>query len=75
MNDHGVTLHSSFPDDIVQAAAAASKDIMRGLLASGGQRVARSFVVDSMQLLRQRTEGTDLTYLVARQRFLDYSDL
>ena len=77
VNDHGVTLHSSFPDDVLEAAAAAAKNIIGGLLASDDEltsRVARSFV-DSMQIMRQRTEGTDLTYAIARQRFLDYSDL
>ncbi|MFN4102070.1 MAG: ABC transporter substrate-binding protein, partial [Pararhodobacter sp.] len=34
VNDHGVTAHPSFPEDILEAGANASKDIVRELLDS-----------------------------------------
>ncbi|PVH29236.1 TRAP transporter substrate-binding protein [Pararhodobacter oceanensis] len=77
VNEHGVTLHNAFPDDVVEAAAGAAKEIIGGILNSDDdltRRVARSFI-DSMNLTRTRTEATDLTYALARQRYLDYSDL
>lgn len=77
VEEHGVTVHSSFPDDLLEAAGNAAKDVMRGILESDDEvtrRVARSFV-DSMNLTRTRTESTDLTYALARQRFADFSDL
>ncbi|WP_068304636.1 TRAP transporter substrate-binding protein [Pararhodobacter sp. CCB-MM2] len=77
VEEHGVTVHESFPDDILEAGANASKDIIRNLLNSDDeltQRVARSFV-DGLTLMRTRTQGTDQGFMSARQRFLDLSDL
>ena len=77
VNDHGVIVHKSFPDDILQAAAGAAKEVLGGIVNSDDEltrRVARSFI-DSVKLLRTRTENTDQTYAAARERFMDYSDL
>jgi len=77
VNDHGVIVHKSFPDDILQAAATAAKEVLGGIVNSDDEvtrRVARSFI-DSVKLLRTRTENTDQTYAAARERFMDYSDL
>ncbi|PWE29560.1 TRAP transporter substrate-binding protein [Pararhodobacter marinus] len=77
VNEHGVTAHPSFPDDIVEAGANASKEMIQELLASDDDltaRTARSFV-DALKLMRTRTEGTDQVFTTARQRFFDTSDL
>jgi len=77
VNDHGVIVHESFPEDILVAAAAAAKEVLQEVLASDDamvSRVGRSYL-DAIRLLRTRTEATDLGYLLARQRYMDYSDL
>jgi TRAP-type mannitol/chloroaromatic compound transport system substrate-binding protein len=70
---HGVIVHPSFPDDILEAGANASKEILTNLRESGDdltKRVTESFIT-SLNTLRTRTEGTDMPYLVARERFFD----
>jgi len=77
VNDHGVIVHEAFPDDILEAAAGAAKEVIREVLDSDDamvRRVGESYL-ESIQLLRTRTEVTDLGYLLARQRFMDYSDI
>lgn len=77
VRDHGVTTHSRFPDSILEAGAAASKEILTEILDSGDaltKRAAESFVA-ALNSMRSRTEGTDMTFLEARARFLDLSDL
>lgn len=77
VNEHGVTVHQSFPDDILEAGANASKDLLREILEGGDEmtrRTARSFI-DALNIMRTRTEGTDQRFLEARARFLDLSDL
>jgi TRAP-type mannitol/chloroaromatic compound transport system substrate-binding protein len=70
---HGVIVHPSFPDDILEAGANAAKEILTGLRESGDdltKRVTESFIT-SLNTLRTRTEGIDMPYLAARQRFFD----
>jgi TRAP-type mannitol/chloroaromatic compound transport system substrate-binding protein len=77
ITEHGVTVHSQFPDDILQAGANASKELLQEILASSDEltaRTARSFV-DALKIMRARTEGTDMSFLSARQRFMDLSDV
>jgi TRAP-type mannitol/chloroaromatic compound transport system substrate-binding protein len=77
VNEHGVIVHPSFPEDILQAGADASKALMREILESNDEltrRTARSFV-DALKLMRTRTEGTDMVFTRARQQYLDLSDL
>ncbi|HHX90150.1 MAG TPA: TRAP transporter substrate-binding protein, partial [Paracoccus sp.] len=77
VNDHGVIAHASFPEDIVEAGANASKEIMVETLESSDEltrRTARSFV-DALKLMRTRTEGTDQIFTRAREQYLDISDL
>jgi TRAP-type mannitol/chloroaromatic compound transport system substrate-binding protein len=74
-DEHGVTVHSQFPDDVLEAGANAATEIFEGLRNSDDdltQRVTESFVT-SLNQLRTRTEGTDMPYLEARQRFLTLS--
>ncbi len=77
VNEHGVTTHSAFPDDILEAGANASKDILTEILDSNDpltKATAESFVA-ALNILRNRTEGTDQTFLEARAKFFDLSDL
>ena len=77
VEEHGVTIHSQFPDDIMEAAAASAKEVLGNVLNSDDdlvRRTGRSFI-DSLQLLRTRTENTDQTFNAVRQKFMDYSDL
>jgi TRAP-type mannitol/chloroaromatic compound transport system substrate-binding protein len=77
INEHGVTVHPSFPDDILEAGANAAKALLQEIMDSSDAltaRTARSFV-DSLKIMRARTEGTDQVFTRARERFLDLSDL
>ncbi|MEZ5752369.1 MAG: TRAP transporter substrate-binding protein [Paracoccaceae bacterium] len=77
VNDHGVIVHQQFPDDILQAAANASREVLSEILASDDAltaRVGRSFL-DAVKLLQTRTDNTDAGYVTARQRFMSYDGL
>lgn len=77
VDDHGVIVHDTFPDDIMQAAASATYEVLGGIVNSDDEltrRVARSFI-DSANLLRTMTEGTDAPYIEARKRYFDYNNL
>jgi TRAP-type mannitol/chloroaromatic compound transport system substrate-binding protein len=77
VNEHDVTVHTSFPDSILEAGAEASKEILSDILDSGDEltrRTAESFI-QALGLLRTRTEGTDQAFLQARERFFDLSEL
>jgi len=68
MTEHGVTT-GLFPDEILQAAATAARDIIEGLRTSDDEltkRVTESYV-SAFGTLRTRTEQTDLPYLLARR--------
>lgn len=70
MTDHGVTT-GLFPEEIVQAAAAAAKEIIEGLRASDDEltkRVTESYI-SALDKVRIRTEQTDLPYLLARREY------
>jgi TRAP-type mannitol/chloroaromatic compound transport system substrate-binding protein len=72
VNDHGVIVRR-FPDEILEAGAAAAKDIIQGLRDSGDaltKRTAESFV-EALNLMRTRTEGTDAPFLAAREKYFD----
>ncbi len=69
---NGVTIHSQFPDDMLEAGAKASVDIFNELRESSDpltKKVTEHFIA-SLATVRSRTEGTDLPYLQARQKFL-----
>jgi len=77
VEQHGVTVHTQFPDSILEAGAEAAKDLLAEMLDGGDdmtRRTAESFV-QALNTLRTRTEGTDQTFLEARERFFDLSDL
>ena len=73
VTEHGVTVYPSFPDEILEAGAVAAAEIMNELRDSGDEltrKVTEHFLA-SLAVLRSRTEGTDLPYLIARQRFFN----
>ncbi len=73
VEQHGVIVHHEFPDEILEAGANAAKAILTELRESGDdltKRVTESFIT-SLNTLRTRTEGTDMPFLVARERFFD----
>ncbi|NMG39210.1 twin-arginine translocation signal domain-containing protein [Chelativorans sp. ZYF759] len=73
IDQHDVIAHPQFPDDVLQAGAEASKDILSELLDHEDaltKRTAESFV-EALRLLRTRTEGTDMGFLRAREQFFD----
>jgi TRAP-type mannitol/chloroaromatic compound transport system substrate-binding protein len=74
VNEHGVQIRR-FPDEILEAGAKASMELI-GEIREGGdpltKKVAESFV-SAFNLLRTRTEGTDMPYLAAREKYIKYS--
>jgi TRAP-type mannitol/chloroaromatic compound transport system substrate-binding protein len=73
VEEHGVTTHDTFPDDILEAGAAAAQEIFEELRSSSDpltKRVTEHFL-ESLETLRTRTEQTDMPFLQARQRFFD----
>jgi TRAP-type mannitol/chloroaromatic compound transport system substrate-binding protein len=72
--EHGVQVRR-FPEDIIEAGAKASMELIDGIRANGDaatKKVAESFVA-AFNLLRTRTEGTDMPFLVAREKYIRYS--
>lgn len=74
INEHGVTVRQ-FPDEILEAGAKAAGEIIADIRQNGDaltKKVAESYV-SAFNLLRTRTEGTDLPFLNARQKFFKLS--
>lgn len=70
INEHGVQI-KQFPDEIMEAGAAAAKEIMQGLLESSDaltKKTAESFA-SALNIVRQKTEGTDSLYIQAREKY------
>jgi len=70
VNDHGVKV-LQFPDEILEAGANASKEIIQGLLDSSDaltKKTAESFV-SALGIVRQKTEGTDSLFIQAREKY------
>ncbi len=73
VEQHEVIVHPEFPEDVLRAGADAARDIMNELLDHSDpltKRTAESFV-ESLRLLRTRTEGTDMGYLRARETYFE----
>lgn len=72
VKDHGVIVHPSFPDDILEAGAKASVEVINAIRDGGDpltKKAADSFV-SALNSLRTRTAGADLTYMLAREKYL-----
>ena len=70
MTKHGVTIRQ-FPDDIVEAGAKAAVEVMTALRSSDNalaKKTVESFL-SALNLMRTRAEATDLSYLLARQKY------
>jgi TRAP-type mannitol/chloroaromatic compound transport system substrate-binding protein len=70
MTEHGVTT-GLFPEEILQAAAGAAKEIIEELRDSGDEltkRVTESYV-SAFNTVRLRTEQTDLPFMLARREY------
>ncbi|SUZ31154.1 Monocarboxylate 2-oxoacid-binding periplasmic protein [Roseibaca ekhonensis] len=77
IENQGVIVHKDWPEDIWQAGAEKAKELLGEILEGGDaltQKVARSYV-ENLNMLRTRTERTDLTYAIAREKYFDISDL
>ncbi len=75
VNDHEVITHASFPEDILEGAANAAKEIMTEIRDGGDdltKKTIESFI-SALNVVRQKTEGTDKGYVEARQRYFDLS--
>ena len=73
VEEHGVTVRN-FPDDIMEAGAKASVEVVEELRSSDDplvKKTADSFV-EALNLVRTRTEKIDSPYIQARQSFLKY---
>jgi TRAP-type mannitol/chloroaromatic compound transport system substrate-binding protein len=73
VSEHGVQVRR-FPEEILEAGAKASMELIAEIREGGDpltKKVAESFVA-GFNLLRQRTEGTDMPYLAAREKYIKY---
>jgi len=72
-----VIAHKNWPDSILQAGATASKEQLVEILEGGDaltKKTAASYIA-ALNLVRTRSEATDLTYANAREKYFDVSDL
>ncbi len=70
VNEHGVQIRR-FPDEILEAGAKAASELLADIRQNGDaltKEVAESFV-SALNLLRTRTEGTDMPFLAAREKY------
>ncbi|MCC4245469.1 TRAP transporter substrate-binding protein [Stappia indica] len=70
VDDHGVNVRQ-FPDDIMEAGAKAAIEILNGLRDSDDalvKKTTESFI-ESLNILRTRTEGTDGAFIEARKAY------
>lgn len=71
VEDHGVQVRA-FPDDLMEAGAAASKEVFEELRGSDDalvRKTADSFA-EALDLVRTRTEKLDTPYQVSREKYL-----
>lgn len=75
VEEHGVTTHQAFPDSILEAGANASVEFLTEIRESGDaltRRAADSFV-EALNIVRSKTEGTDMGFLAAREKYFQIS--
>ncbi|GKY86365.1 TRAP transporter substrate-binding protein [Sinisalibacter aestuarii] len=75
INEHGVTVHSAFPDEILEAAANASVELLTEIR-EGGDELTKKTVenyVEALNILRSRTEGTDAGFVEARRKYFSFT--
>ncbi|MEO4002055.1 TRAP transporter substrate-binding protein [Mesorhizobium sp. CAU 1732] len=72
VQDHGVQVRQ-FPDEILEAGANASKEVLQTLLDSSDpltKKTAESFV-SALKIVRRKTEDTDSPFILAREKYFD----
>ena len=72
VNEHGVQV-KYFPDEILEAGAKAAREVLEEFLNSSDpltKKTAESFVA-ALKIVRQKTEGTDVPFLQARQKYFN----
>lgn len=73
VSEHGVQVRR-FPEEILEAGAKASMELISEIREGGDpltKKVAESFV-SAFNLLRERTEGTDMPFLAAREKYIKF---
>ncbi|WDR04828.1 TRAP transporter substrate-binding protein [Devosia rhodophyticola] len=73
VSEHDVMVRR-FPDEILEAGAKAAMELIGEIRDSGDaltKKTAESFVTN-LNLLRTRTEGTDMPFLAAREKYISY---
>jgi TRAP-type mannitol/chloroaromatic compound transport system substrate-binding protein len=74
VSEHGVQVRR-FPDEILEAGGKAAAELLTDIRTNGDaltKEVAESFV-SALNLLRTRTEGTDMPFLQAREKYFKLS--
>ncbi|HWA20655.1 MAG TPA: TRAP transporter substrate-binding protein [Devosia sp.] len=74
VSEHGVQVRQ-FPEEILEAGAKAASEILGGIRQGGDEltkKTAESFV-SALNLMRTRTESTDMGFLKAREKYLQLS--
>jgi len=69
---HGVQV-KRFPEEIMEAGAKAAKEVLQSFLESSDpltKKTAESFV-SALNIVRQKTEGTDVPFLLAREKYFN----
>lgn len=74
VEEHGVQVRQ-LPDDILQAGAEATKEVLQEMRETGDELTKKTVesYISAFNMLRARTEQTDLPFLVARQKFFEIS--
>ncbi|GHA34610.1 C4-dicarboxylate ABC transporter [Devosia pacifica] len=70
INEHDVTIRQ-FPEEILQAGAEAARELLMEIREGGDpltKKTAESFI-SALNLTRQKTEGTDMLFLRARDQY------
>jgi TRAP-type mannitol/chloroaromatic compound transport system substrate-binding protein len=74
INEHGVQVRS-FPEEILEAGGKAAAELLTEIREGGDpltKKAAESFIA-ALNLMRPRTEGTDMPFLAARERYFTLS--
>ena len=74
ISEHGVQI-KQFPDEILEAGAKAATELLTEIREGGDaltKKTAESFI-SALNVVRQKTEGTDSLFLAARQKYFTLS--
>jgi len=77
VKNHGVIVHKEFPEEIIVAGAKAARELLEEIIGGADaltRKTADSYI-KAFNLLRTRTQNTDQTFALAREKYFDISDL